>query len=220
MKLAPPPTRTAAWAGRPPLHETVGIQNPDNLPEEWTVTLRLRTVGYDVASRPAGCSFGDGQTMLIWRSRGTVWRYPVRLEPVAGPLPGWRVRYLIAPQSMNVRREWRNDRDTLFGRVRRPDDEATQAVETRSHDFSPSAMRFWVPWPMVMGETVFGQWLLEDGVLEAFMRVVRCPSEPVWYRSQQGFQVVAAWESLSPTAQYRWRAYCWRHQPGPGGGMK
>lgn len=213
MKLQPPLAFRNNRGDRPPLNARVAIINPDHPDQEWTFYLRLRLDGYDLAT-PAGIvPERVWETTLVVRQAGTVWRFPVRLEPLLSPLASWRVLYLEPPQTQDARREWRNSSAAFTGFLVPPHADADQRVPTTSYDFSLSAVRFFLPWPLDPGDVVQGRWQLDREGFEGALQIVRRDPTVVWWRKQQGYQAVGRWDHLSDGAQHQWRTYCWRHQP-------
>lgn len=214
MKLIPPVKQAASVESqRPALNTLLSVVNPDNPDEEWTTTLRIRLEGHDMATRPTDAPASPLETMIVLRQAGTVWEFPVSLEPLDGPIASWRVFYRDAPRAVDIRREWRNAEDTFGGFVRRADDAADQRMPSISYDFSLSAVRFFTPWRVAVGDRIFVRWHLESEWVEGTMRIVRADSSVVWWRKQQGFTAVGQWDTLSPDMEHVWRSFCWRHQP-------
>ena len=213
MKLQPPLAFQGDVETRPPLNTRVAIVNPDDPDREWTFYLRLRLDGYDLATSAGAVPESVWETTLVVRQEGTVLRFPVRLEPLLGPLASWRVLYLGAPETQDVRREWRNTGTAFTGFLVPPHADADQRVPTTSYDFSLSAIRFFLPWRLDVGDVVQGRWQLDREWLEGAMVIVRRDPTMVWWHKQQGYQAVGRWDHLSEAAQHQWRTYCWRHQP-------
>ncbi len=216
MKLSVPTTFQRERAGRPPLHTRVMAVAPDDPTTEWPLYLRLRLAGYDLATTAATAGPpGAVETDLLVRQAGQVWRFPVRLEPLAGPLTAWHVLYRGAPATEDLRREWRNAVDTFSGWVRRLDADADERMPTSSYDFSLSAIRFFLPWRLAVGDRVAVRWQCDGEPIDGTMTLVRRDDAVVWWRRQPGYQAVGRWETLADTMARRWRTYCWRHQPRP-----
>lgn len=199
---------------RPPLNVLLAAvrASASETEDEWPLYIRLRLTGYDLATRASDAPAEVGAARLILRQDGTVRRFPVQLAAVSGPVPAWRVTYEEGrPDFWDARREWRNGRDTLSGLVGRRD--SPVQVPTTSYDFSLSAIRFFVPWPLEAHDRIPVRWRLDHDWIDGIMVVIRRESAVTWWNSQPGYRVVGQWEDLDPEAQRRWRTYCWRHQP-------
>jgi hypothetical protein len=152
-------------------------------------------------------------TTLVVRDAGTVLRYSVRLEPLSAPIAMWRILYQGEPEQQDLRQEQRNDADTFNGWTHHPDHELEEWLPTTSYDFSLRAIRFFAPWRLSPDTVVPVRWQLDNDRIEGTLRVVRQDKAAVWWQKQQGYQTVGQWESLTDPMRYRWRVYCWRHQP-------
>lgn len=213
MKLIPPAEFAGPTNQRPDLNIVLSVVNPANTDEEWPITLRIRMDSYDIATRPDDVPDDPLESTMVLRQDGTVWEFPVTLEPMDGPVLSWRVLYRGAPCARDIRREWRNTSDTFTGFVHLPEEGSEQRVPSRSYDFSLSAIRFFSPWRLAIGDKVVVRWQLDHEWVEGTMRVVRADFSLIWWRKQQGYHVVGQWEHLSPEMQHVWRSYCWRNQP-------
>ena len=212
MKLMP----ADAWLqtyDRPLLNSRVAIADPANPDQEWAFYLRLRLTDSDLATTPLTLSPVPMTTTLIVRDAGVVLRYPVVLEPLMAPIAAWRIRYQGEPDRQEARREWRNDQDRFTGWLRTFETEATEWIATTSYDFSPSALRFFAPWSLAPDTLVVTRWQLDNDRIEGTLRVIRQEPAPLWWNKQQGYATVGEWAQLTEPMRYRWRTYCWRHQP-------
>ena len=213
MKLTVPPTIQPDRPLRPPLNTRVSVVHAGRSDPEWPLYLRLRFDAYDLATpgveqapRPTEAT----SARLVVRQAGEVWSFPVRLEPVDGALPSWRVWYVGPPETQDVRREWRNAVDTFTGWVRY---RGAEWRPTLSYDFSIRAVRFFLPWDLGAGDRVQVRWHVDQDWVEGTMRLIRREAAVVWWQQQRGYPVVGHWEEWSEAMAYRWRRYCWRHQP-------
>lgn len=213
MKLLPPSDFQYNPALRPPVNTRVVVVNPNDPDEEWPFFVRLRLDGYDLATEGAPGPTTAVDTTLVLRQAGQVLSFPVRLEPLGGPVTTWRILYLGAPETQDIRREWRNDVDKFTGFVNRLNSDEENRFPTMSYDFSPSAIRFFLPWRLDVGDLVAVRWRLENEWVYGTMRLVRRDDSVVWWKKQQGFQAVGQWVDLSQDMARLWRTYCWRHQP-------
>ena len=213
MKLMVPTALQADRQLRPPLNTRVVVVRADRPDPEWPLYLRLRCDAYDLATQGVAASPHCTEATparLLMRQAGEVWSFPVRLDPVDGAIPSWRVWYVDPPEMQDVRREWRNAVDTFTGWVRYRDAEWRP---TLSYDFSISAVRFFLPWDLGAGDRVQVRWRLGQDWMEGILRLVRRDTAVVWWQQQRGYQAVGHWEEWSEATAYRWRRYCWRHQP-------
>ncbi len=200
-------------AERPPVHTQALLQETSGQQREWPIYLRYRLPEYDLATTSLSVDLPLSQADLLIRQAGRVLRFAVRLEALSGPIPTWRIFYLGEPDILETRREWRNDSESFTGFVCPLGWDADQRVPTMSYDFSPSAIRLFLPWRLDPGHQLSTRWHLDNDWVEGTMCLVRRASLGVWWRQQQGYQAVARWDELSETMAYRWKLYCWRHQP-------
>ena len=212
MKLLPAETWLHTY-DRPALNSRVGIVDPDHIDQEWLFYIRLRLIDYDLATTAAFLPQTDLPTTLIVRDAGLVLRYPVDLEPLTAPLAAWRLVYTGEPERQELRREWRNDQESFPGWIQNPDDPGATWSPTVSYDFSLSAIRFFVPWRVLPQTRLAVRWQLDNDRIEGVLQVVRQDPTGLWWNKQQGYSTVGHWAQLTDPMRYRWRTYCWRHQP-------
>lgn len=215
MKLIPPAIYDAAGRPlRPMLNAMVSICDP-NSAVEWPFFLRIRLDGYDLATTPRTLPLSPMTTTLVTRQAGHVAAYPIVLEPLDGPLVTWRIMYSGTAVAQDIRAEWRNDQVTLMGFVTPPLAGDDQRVPIITYDFSPSALRFFLPWRIDLGAIVHLRLKTDAEWVEGPVSIVRRDPTVIWWNKQQGYQAVGRWEGLSENAAHRWRTFCWRHQPAP-----
>lgn len=212
MKLLPAETWLHVY-DRPALNSRVAIVDPDHADHEWAFYLRLRLRDYDLATTASIVPLAVLNTTLIIRDAGLVLRYPVRLDPLTAPLAAWRLSYTGEPEQQELRREWRNDQESFPGWIQSPEATTDTWTPTVSYDFSLSAIRFFVPWRLPLHTHLAVRWQLDNDRVEGSLEIVRQDPTSLWWNKQQGYSTVGQWGQLTDPMRYRWRTYCWRHQP-------
>lgn len=182
-------------------------------PSDWLDALRA-------PSGPVAVPKLGDLAWLLWGDGDMLYRYRVRVEEIAQPIPAVRVRYL-GPPDVIERRQERRSPVNITGRFHIQDSNGeglellgTAAVprpwQTMTRDVGYSSIRFYTPESMGAGVHLATEWDLDsDHMLAWPMVVVRTlPGESV-YRAIPGYDVVALWESpLPPAEQTVWRRFC------------